>query len=142
MNEKSIFEALQKGVISAVAASNVPTTPVKFAGRIFNPPASQKWLEIVLISNNPTDFSWSNYENYRGIMRLILHWPIDDAGIYAPTDAISSIAGYFSKDRVLQLAGYSVKFPQNPKPNGFVELSEEKEMIFPATVEYVSQRIT
>lgn len=134
MNETTVLRPLQTGVTAAVAASTSPTLPVKYLGRIFTPPNDQKYLEIVHIPNNPNNKSWGGSENWRGLMRLILHWPLDDKGVYAPHDLIAGIAGYFSKDRLLWNGANAVKITENPISSGMIV--GDREQLFVFTVEY------
>jgi hypothetical protein len=137
MTEKAILEALQKAVIAAVAASTTPTLPVKYIGRNFKKPADDSgWLEVIHIPNNVTDNSWGSEKTHRGMLRLILHWPMKDKGVYEPMGAIESILGYFVKGTRFSDPGATVfvKISEIPDLKGVLE--EPPEMMLPATVRY------
>ena len=129
--EKSILQALQQKVIEAVAASIVPTLPIKFVDVAFTIPNDQKWLELIFIPNNASDRMWGDEEVYRGILRLVLHWPNNGAGAYKPLSLISSILSSFSKDEkiggLLQLLN---------KPKLMTTVQSGSENWYPATIEY------
>jgi len=134
MNESTVLRPLQTAITAAVAASTRPTTPVKYLGRVFAAPNDGIWLEVVHIPNNPNNMSWGGSENWRGIMRLILHWPLDDSGAYAPHDLLASISGYFSKDGVLWNGADAVKITENPISSGVIVT--DRDQLYVATVEY------
>lgn len=134
MNESTVLRPLQVAVTAAVAASTRPTLPVKYLGTIFTPPNDQKWLEVVHIPNNPSNMNWGGEENWRGLMRLILHWPVDGKGAYAPHDLLASIAGYFSKDRTLWNGPNGVKITENPVSTGMV--ATDRDCLYISTIEY------
>ncbi len=120
LDDGTILAALQDGVAAAVLASTASTLPVKYIGRSWVVPNDQKWLELVFIPNNTNDF-WGNEQNYRGMFRMVLHWPNDDAGSQGPLAVLKSIAGYFSKDRLLQM----VQIYETPKLSGILEMGQE-----------------
>lgn len=132
MNDGLILSALQQGVIEAVAQSDAPTFPVKYVGRTFTPPDDQKWLELVWLPNNAGGDFIGDEKNYRGALRLILHWPNDDAGAYEAIATLSSIAAYFTKGLLLQ----SVQIYETPDLTGTLE--QGTEMLYPATLRYQS----
>lgn len=134
MDDGVILETLQKATTAAVVASTVTTLPVKYVSRTFIVPNDQKWLEVVFIPNSKPDSFWGDEQNLMGIYRLILHWPNDDAGAYAPLAAIKSIMGYFSKG--LWLSG--VKICETPKLLNV--LPDGTETLYPASLSYSSFR--
>lgn len=134
MDDGAILSALQKGVTAAVAASTMPALPVSYIGLTFNTPANQKWLEIVWIPNNRLGDFWGDQKNYQGIFRLVLHWPKDGGGAYAPIAVLASIAGYFTKGKLLS----GVQITEPPDLTG--ALAEDEEFLYPASLRYVSYR--
>lgn len=133
MTGSAILQALQQKVIASVSASTMSALPIKFVGVTFDPPDDGKWLEIVFLPNNPTDQYWGEEENYRGSVRLILHWPNDGSGSYTPIDLIASIGRAFTKHQVL--VG-SVKLTDKAKLNPPVENGVET--LYPVTLRYES----
>jgi len=130
MYDMEILEALQTATIDAVAQSDSPQLPVAYLGRAFTKPNDGKWLEVVFVPNNGTNDFWGNEKNYRGLYRLILHWPKNDSGVYKAGRMLASIVSYFSKDRPLQ----NVQISGNPDLTGV--LTEPSEMLFPASIRY------
>jgi hypothetical protein len=133
LDDDVILATLQDAVAAAMAASTTPTLPVKYIGRSWVVPDDQKWLELVFIPNNTSDF-WGNEKNYRGMFRMVLHWPNDDEGAYPPMAVLKSIASYFTKDRHLQ----SVQIYETPNLGGVLE--DGPETLYPASLRYQSFR--
>lgn len=132
MSEIAIIRALQQGVIAAVAASPTPTIPVAYLDVAFTKPDDGIWLELVHIpANNVTDY-WGNRKNFRGILRLVLHWPKTGAGVYAPLGVIDDIAGYFTVG--LNLSGVQI----SAIPDFTGALSEDNETLYGYSVRYQS----
>jgi|SRR5882757_1450985 len=134
IDDSAVIAVLQDGITAAVAASTMPTLPVKYLGRSWTPPNEQQWLELVFIPNNTNDF-WGDEQNYRGMFRMVLHWPNDDEGVYPPLAVLKSIAGYFTKDRALQ----NVQIYETPKLGGVLENGAET--LYPASLRYQSYRL-
>lgn len=134
MIEAKILEALQKATTAAVAASTMPALPVKYRGRIFNPPDDGRWLEIVYIPNNINGEFWGSGKTYRGLYRLLLHWGLDDEGAYEPLDVIASISAHFPIGATFQSGGVQVKVYQEPDLTGVIEAPPEQ--LFPVTIRY------
>lgn len=133
MKDGEILKVLQKAVMAAVTASTTPKLPVKYAGISFTPPNDNKWLELVMIPNNRSDF-WGDERNYQGMFRIILHWPNENAGAYGPIAVLASIASYFSKGLFLQ----DVQICETPNLTGVLESGTET--LYPASIRYQSFR--
>lgn len=136
MTQRYILEALQKGVIAAVAASSTPTLPVKYVGRNFTPPESGGWLEVVFIPNDITDEFWGTSKTYRGLFRLIFHWVINDSGAYSVMDLANSVSGYFAKGLTLNDTGNNVTVRITDNPNHMGVIEEAPEILVPVSVRY------
>jgi hypothetical protein len=134
MIEKEILQALQTATTAAVAASIMPTLPVKYRGRNFVIPDDDRWLEIVQIPNNVNGEFWSAGKTYRGLFRLLLHWSLDDEGAYEPLDVIASVSAYFPIGAIFQSGGIKVKVYQEPDLTGVIETPPEQ--LFPVTIRY------
>lgn len=133
IDDLAILEALQKATTVAVETSIAPTLPIKFVGRSLEIPDDQKWLEVVFLPNNRSDF-WGEEKNYQGTYRLILHWPNDDAGAYPALLVLGSVTGHFTKD--LQLP--NVQIYETPSLTGTLEMGTET--LYPASLRYQSFR--
>jgi hypothetical protein len=136
MIDRQILQLLQTSAIAAVAASTLPTLPIKAMGRTFTIPNDQKYLELVHIPNNRQGDFWDNSKVYRGIFRLLLHWPIDDVGDYPPMNLLQSIAAPLDKDAILVDGSISVKIYENPDFSGVVEAGTDR--IFGVSIWYQS----
>lgn len=133
MKDGEILKVLQRAVMASITASPLVTSefPIKFVGRAFNIPNDQKWLELVFLPNNRSDFL-GDEKNYQGAFRLILHWPNDDEGAYGPLTLLASISAYFTKGLFLQ----NVQICETPDLTGVLE--QGTETLYPATIRYQS----
>jgi len=130
MKERYVLEALQKGVTAATDLD------VKYIGIIMKIPASGKWLEIVYIPNNIENEFWDDSKTYRGIMRLILHWPIDNAGVYPALDKAKTISDYFTKGLLLSDPFNNVRVQITERANISDVLEQPPEILIPITLRY------
>jgi hypothetical protein len=134
VDEHHITNALQAGVTAALAAAGVPTLPTKYIGISFTTPADGKWLEVIQLPNNLPSAYWGEEGLYRGILRLILHWPADESGAVPPLTMLGNIAAFFSKDKMLAAGSVVVKVTEKPNLTGLIEASGET--IFPVSIRY------
>lgn len=134
--ERYVLEAFQKGIIAAVAASTDTTLAVKYIGRNFTPPDDAAWLEPVYIPNNIEDQYWGTEKTYQGVMRLVLHCPQTDKGVYSYMDTLQSILDYFTKGIKLEDSGQNVKVTVTETPNILSVLEEPPEILIPASIRY------
>ncbi len=134
--EKYILEALQKAVTTAVAATTLPPTAVKYVGRLFEKPSNYRWLEVIYIPNNIENEFWDSSKTYQGILRLILHWGMDDKGAYEPTTLINDIAASFAKGGKFADPGNNVIVRIDEVPNLLGILEEPPELLLPLSVRY------
>lgn len=135
VNERDIVNALQKGVVAAMAQSDNPSMPVKY---LLAPwagvPQDQKWLEVVWIPNNRQGDFLGQEMNHRGILRLVLHWPNTATGVYAPISLMESITRYFTNGRLLS----TVQIYGKATADGLIEDGDE--VLFPVSIYYQSFR--
>jgi hypothetical protein len=139
MHDWAILQILQTATIAAVEACDVPTLPVKYVARTttggtFEIPNDQKWLEVVWLPNNRSGDYWGDEKNYRGTLRLVLHWPNNDAGAYEPMQLLSQITSPFTKGTLLQ----DVQIYDNPDSGGVLEMGAEN--LYPASIRYTCFR--
>lgn len=139
--EPSVYKALQKGVIAAVAASDYPSLPIKALGRTFDvkdevvsPDDIKAYLEIVVVPNNPDDEFWGEGRTYQGLLRLVLHYPNDDTGAYPPLNVLKSVCGYFTKDRALIADDVLVRITTPPNLMGDLPSGHKTE--YPVSMRY------
>lgn len=131
MNERDIIETLQKALMAAMFESVMPDLPVKYFGRNWEIPNDQKWIEPLVIPGETVE-TWGAEKTYRGLFRLILHWPKDDAGVYEPLAILGSVAGYFTKDRPLQ----NLRIYETATLAGMIDGGAEA--LYPANMRYHS----
>ena len=132
--ERHVFEALQKAVTAAVAGTNSP--PVKYLNRNFNPPSTGMWWEIIMIPNNIANEFWGSEETYRGILRLLLHSPQNDKGVYPLLDEVERVSQGFAKGSkfIDPASEVVVSVTDNPTIMGVYE--EPPQIIAALTVRY------
>lgn len=133
MEESAILRTLQAAVRDAVAQSVQPTLPISYVEVKFTKPQDGKWLEIIYIPNNIVGGYWDDGKDYRGLLRLVLHWPTND-GPYRPLDLLGSIGDYFTNG--LLLSGVQIYGIANL--TGIVQ--EEGETLYPVSIRYQSYR--
>lgn len=133
MEESAILRTLQAAVRDAVAQSIQPTLPISYVEVKFTKPNDGKWLEIIYIPNNIVGGYWDNGKDYRGLLRLVLHWPTND-GPYRPLDLLGSIGSYFTNGLLLS----GVQIYGIADLTGIVQ--EEGETLYPVSIRYQSYR--
>lgn len=96
MSEAVIAENLYVAVTNA-AASLSPLLPVQFPGRVFDIPSNGRYIEVIQIRNNRQGEYYGDERTYQGILRLLVHWPNDDAGAIPPLVYCEGIADALPK---------------------------------------------
>lgn len=107
--------------------------PFKMPGRIFNPPNDQRYIELVVITNNSADF-WGDEKQLAGIVRVILHWSNDDEGIFYPMTICGLICQRLPKGLTLQFG--SAKLQISTAPLVLDPLSDGQETLYPVSFDY------
>lgn len=133
MMDRAILQAVNDAVKLAVAASSVSEweaeNRIRFAGRIYEPPQDQKYVEVVFIPGDGVD-GWGDTKTYDGMFRLVLHWPNNDEGAYEPMDVIASVASWFTNGKRfdgVQTVG---------QPRGMGMLENGTETLYPVGLRY------
>ena len=132
MIETDILKTLQRSVTSAVGTS----IPVKYIGVNFKKPSNDKFWEIVYIPNNVKDEFWSGGKTYRGILRLILHWPQNNKGVYEAMNEAKRVAEYYTKDIELFLSDEITKIQITNEPDLTNVIEDEGSLLLPLTITY------
>ena len=131
MIESKILNLLQKKVIEVVGN----TYPVKYINT--NIGNVDKFWEIVYIPNNIEDEFWSSGKTYRGILRLVLHWPQDNKGIYKPMEEVERVADGLEKGLELFDDVNSVKVTITDNPDCTNVIEDEGKLLIPLTIKYL-----
>lgn len=134
--ERYVLEALQKAVIAANASVSV-----KYVGRTMATPSNGKWLEVVYIPNNLGREFWSEGKTYQGIMRLILHWPMNDEGPYSALDVLKAVADKFPLGSNFNDTGNNVIVRIVDHPNVSNVLEEPPNLLIPLTIKYACFKV-
>lgn len=137
MIETDVLKALQTAAIAAVAASTIPTMPIKAIDRTFvpaNEAPDGKYVEFVNIVNNRGGDYWDDSRVYQGTFRIILHWPVDDSGPYPPMMYLDQLATFFPKDKPLISGAAIVQIYDIPNASG--SITNGSELLFPVSLSY------
>lgn len=119
--ESKIIKRLQERAIEVIDDKNIKCLNINF-----DPPVDEKWWEVVYIPNNVQDEFWSGSDKtYKGIFRLILHWPQKSQGVYKPLEEVERVAGGFPKDLELFSSDNSIKIILTDTPD-INNLSEDR----------------
>lgn len=132
MQDRKVLQVLQTATIAAVVTSSNPTFPVQPLGRTIE--NDGKYLEIVFIPNNINGEFWSEGKTYRGLYRLILHWTIQDSGVYDPMNFLQEICSYFPIGAVFQKDDVQVKITQEPDFSGIIQSAPDLQFL--VTIRY------
>jgi hypothetical protein len=140
-----ILAILQGAVIAAVAAVD-PELPVKAVGRTQTSPDpstpvaldGQRYVEIVWIPNNPTGAFWGNEQNHMGLLRIVLHWPNDDAGAYTPGAVLAGIAAGLPKGQRFGTGPHGVQIYE--PPSLMSPIGSPTETLYPCSLRYTAFR--
>lgn len=135
--ERYILEALQKAVTTAVGSSPA----VKYVGRNLTPPSNGKWWEIVYFPNNYEGEGWGEEKTYRGVLRLLLHWPMNNSGAYSAMDEVKRVGDYFNKGLLLKDPSNNVTVKISDNPNISSVIEEPPELLIPLTIRYTCFKV-
>lgn len=139
--EASIKKSLATATINAVNAITVPTLlPIKFPLLTFKVPDDNRYVEYVHIRNNIDNEFWGSEKTYRGIVRLLVHWSIDDQGDMPALRYCDLLAEQFPKGSQFENGGVIVKLFENPDLGSLVEAAPDA--FFPLTLQYMYFRAT
>ncbi len=130
MKDTQILSLLQKEIIKAVD----DVLPIKYLGKNQPSVSDSKWWEIIYIPSNVSDEFWGSEKTYRGIFRLLLHWPQDNAGIYGPVEEATRVANSFKKGLQITDDDITITITDNPDITGVVE--DLPNLIIPLTIKY------
>lgn len=140
MIETDVLTALQTAGIAAIASlATAPAKPlpIQAINRTFTPTTDApdgKYFEFVQIVNNPIGQYWDDTQLYQGVFRIILHWPIDETGAYAPTLLRDQLANFFPKGKLFVSGQAGVRIYENPVASGSIVSGSE--LFFPLGLMY------
>lgn len=135
MIESKILNLLQKRVGEVV--DNV--YPVKYINT--NMKTKDKFWEIVYIPNNIENEFWDRGKTYRGVLRLILHWPQDNKGIYKPMEELERVSDGFSKGLELYDKDENIKVSITDNPDCTSIIEDEGKLLLPLTIKYLCVKL-
>lgn len=132
MIESKIIKCLQDRTIEVINDKNIKCLNINF-----NPPVDKKWWEVVYIPNNVENEFWADTsKTYRGIFRLILHWPQKSQGIYKPLEEAERVANGFPKNLELWSSDKTVKVIVTDTPNITTILEDRPQFLIGLTIKY------
>lgn len=132
--EADITNALQTKIIAVAQASSISEIPLQMALRTFNAPQNQKWIEVIQIRNNPSNENWGVERTYAGVLRVLLHWPLDDAGVITPLQYLEEYAAAIPKGTIIRSGQAAVQITDNPDISS--EIVDGTKIIIPLTLRY------
>lgn len=131
-------------VIENHADPRIKALPIKVPGRTFNPPNDSRYFELILIQNNGllstprlwvgSDPTWGDDKTFKGILRIILHWNLDDTGIYEQARILATLAQSFKKGTNIFNGEAVLQIFNHPSLTDVIETSTE--LLFPLTIPY------
>lgn len=133
MIESKIIKCLQKRAIDVIGSDK----NIKCININYNPPADETWYELIYIPNNYEDEFWTDTaQTYRGIFRILMHYPQKSQGIYKPLEEIERIANGFPKNLELYSEDNSVKvmITDLPKVSNIIE--DRPQLMIGLTIKY------
>jgi len=132
MVESKIIKCLQTKALEVINDKNVKCVNINF-----NPPVDKKWWEIIYVPNNVEDEFWADEsKTYKGILRLILHWPQKSQGIYKPLEEAERVANGFPKNLELYSEDKSVKVIVTDTPDVTNIIEDRPQFMIGLTIKY------
>lgn len=123
-----------RGIIGAAVSAIGSSFPIQAPGRVFTKPNDGKYIELILIEDDNSNETWGNEELFSGDIRLILHWPLDDTGIYSPATEIVTLKGFFPKGRRIVYGDANLLISDVPRTINAVE--GDTDMLYSLVVPY------
>lgn len=137
MINTDVIKAAINAAVSAITNNwkpEISALPLKVPGRTFDIPNDQRYFEVVLITNDGADRTWGDERFFRGIIRIILHWTVDDTGIYSQIDLLETLAQSFKKGSHIRFDLADLLIIEHPKIDDLITNGHEQ--IFPLTIQY------
>lgn len=130
--ESKIIKCLQARALEVINDRNVKCLNVNY-----NPPVDEKWWEVVYIPNNARNEFWSDdAKTYRGIFRLLLHYPQKSQGVYKPLEEAERVAGGFPKNLELWSEDNTVKVTITDTPDISSIVEDRPQFMIGLTINY------
>lgn len=123
-----------RAIIGAAVEAIGQRYPIQAPGRKFTPPNGGKFIELVVIQDNNGNETWGDEKLFTGDIRVILHWPMDDAGIYAPIEELGTVAASLFKGRQIWHGQAKLLLSDNPRIIDAIE--GDGDMLYPLIVPY------
>lgn len=130
MIETDVLRAIIGAAIEAVGQRY----PIKAPGRKFTPPNGGKYVELIVIQDNNGNETWGNEKLFTGDIRVILHWPMNDEGIYAPIEELGIVSASLFKGRLVWQGRAKLLLSDNPRITDAIE--GDGDMLYPLIVPY------
>ena len=132
MVESKIIKCLQTKALEVINDKNVKCVNINF-----DPPVDKKWWEIIYVPNNVEDEFWADEsKTYKGVFRLILHWPQKSQGIYKPLEEAERVANGFPKNLELYSEDESVKVIITDTPDVTNIIEDRPQVMIGLTIKY------
>lgn len=144
-------EVIRTIVRAGMEACEKQGLPMQVPGRTFNSKdeaPSGKWFELLTISDNGLlstprlwvgrGSTWGNDQLFKGILRVILHWPVDDRGNYEQLGILADVKAELRKGTLLfgGDGAAAVRLTVYDHPSITDPIDDGTERLFPLTVPY------
>lgn len=93
--------------------------PIHAPMRTFDPKRDAvdgKYVELLVLDLDPARTTWGDEKLQNGALRIILHWPTNNEGMYEPDELVREFASAFVKDEVYFKNDARVTITDNPGP--------------------------
>ena len=134
MIESKIVKCLQEKAIEVIGRKE----NIKCINVNYDPPVDKKWFELIYIPNNPEYEFWNDTaKTYRGIFRIIMHWPQKSQGVYKPLEEMERIATGFPKNLELGDVDNTIKVVVTDTPNLTSIIEDRPQLMIGLTIKYI-----
>lgn len=124
---------VQRAIVGAVISAIGSSYPIKAPGRVFT--GAAPYIELHVINDNNGNETWGNEQLFSGDIRVILHWPIDDSGVYSQLDALANIKAQFPKGRRIRY-GAAANLLISDTPRIIDRIEGGADILFPLIVPF------
>lgn len=138
MIESEIVRCLQERAINVIGSNQ----NIKCINVNYDPPVNEKWWEFIYIPNNIENEFWDDdAKTYRGIFRILLHYPQKSYGVYKPLDEMKNVASGFPKNLELYSADNSIKVILTDTPNLTSIIEDRPQFMIGLTIKYICFKV-
>lgn len=130
MIELTLFDYVERFVVT------VPDLPKSFPNIDFDIPDSGKYIEVIHLPNKPINYALDSDTppTYRGILRLLVHYPPNE-GNFPARHLAGVLIGFFKKNTFIWGTGFAIKINDHPYQDS--PITENSKMFVPVSISYI-----